>query len=469
MTSSNLLKYVLALLVFIGMLLSYSALNTRGTFRFREVPTFVNYDMLAEAFSQRQLYLREAIHPGRLQAADPAHPGLPYPYLRDAVVFQGRYYFLQEPLPGAIHLIWRKVTGWHLPTGASIIAVALGCCLTLGLLLNLIRSHSFQDTPFWLGMLVWISFAVSGSQLYIVSRPIVYHETIVWGVFFTLCATAFFFRVLFQSRPGILTMFLCGAFLRFGRVMPSDLRDVRDLFGLAFGSISIIEKRTWKEIASRLVVFAVPLICCIGMLLIYNYWRFGDALDFGRSRVIIPSVQLYEYCCLGGKFFSMSHIRPNLETYLFGLPDVSFRYVIPWVRFPGSSLSMGEVFVTRETVASLVIMMPIIIGAAPLAAWPRFRSESNNVTDAILTCCLASLLSFAVFVPLVTVQARYLYEITPLIFLVVYYNFAIVWRLGQNRRPLGTLAVLGMVLLVTFHGIMGLYLGLNGMVQWRGV
>ncbi len=465
--SSNLPKYLLVLLTLIALSISYWALNTRCTFRFREVPTFVNYDMLAEAFSQGQLHLREAVHPGRLQAADPAHPGLPYPYLRDAVIFQGKYYFLQEPLPGAFHLIWMKVTGLNLPTGASIIAVALGCFLMLGVVLRLIRSHCFQDTPPWLAWVVWISFGVSGSQLYIVSRPIVYHETIVWGTFFTLCATALFFRVLFQSRSGVFTMLVCSLFCVLAVLCRVTFVTYAASFGLGFALTSFIGKRTLPEVGSRLVVFAIPLLCCVGLLLVYNYVRFGDVLDFGRSRVIIPMVKLYEYCCLGGKYFSIDHVVPNLQIYLFELPEVTFRHIIPWVRFAPPSVSVGDVFVTHETIASLFIMMPILIAAAPLALLPGFRAESGNLVGSILTCSVASLTSFAVFVPLVTGQARYLYEFTPLAFPVVYYNVAMVWRKVENRGAPLKLTVISIIALLTVNGIMGLYLGLNGMVQWR--
>src|SRR5208283_5768009 len=106
--------------------------------------------------------------------------------------------------------------------------------------------------------------------------------------------------------------------------------------------------------------------------LVDNYVRFGDVLDFGRSRVVIPMVKLYEYCCLGGKFFSIDHVVPNLQIYLFELPEVTFRHIIPWVRFAPPSVSVGDVFVTHETVASLFIMMPILIAAAPLALLPGF-------------------------------------------------------------------------------------------------
>jgi hypothetical protein len=460
-------KCYLVILVLFGLSFLYWALNTRGTFRFHEVPTFVNYDMLAEAFSYGKLHLSEAVHPERIQAADPAHPGLPYPYLRDAVVFQGLYYFLQEPLPGAIHMIWRKMTGWSLPTGAAIIVVALGSFLIMGVLLALVRDNSFRDTPVWLAVLVWMSFALSGSQLYIVSRPIVYHETIGWAVFFILCAVAFFFRLFAQSPSSNVVMFACGLCSGFAVLSRMTLVTYSVSFGVSFVLISAMGERTWREISSRLLVFAVPLICCIGLLLIYNLLRFGDFLDFGRSRVIIPSVELYEYCCLGGKFFSTSHVMPNLQTYLFGLPDVSYRYLIPWVRFPQFNVSMGDVFLTRETVASLFIMMPILIAAAPIAIWHKFRAGSNVLWGGILTCWFASLASFAVFVPLVTIQARYLYEVTPLMFLVVYYNLAVLWREVKNRPELARLVSTGIVLLVAFNCVMGLYVGLNGMVQWR--
>ncbi len=423
--------------------------------------------MLAEAFSQVQLHLLEAVHPGRLQAADPAHPGLPYPYLRDAIVFQGKYYFLQEPLPGLIHMIWMKVTGWNLPTGASITIVTLVCFVIYGFLLHPIRDKFFRDTPAWLAWLVWISFGVSGSQLFIVSRPIVYHETIIWAVFFILVATIFFFRVLIERRPGIFNLFLCGLFCGLAVLSRITFVTYAVSFGLGFAAVSINAKRNWSESGTHFVIFVAPLICSIGLLLIYNYARFGDFLDFGRSRVIIPTTKLYEYCCIAGNFFRISHILPNLQVYLFEFPGVSFRHIIPWVRFDPESISVGDLLVTHETVASLFIMMPILLAALPLALLPAFRAQSSNLNIAALTCSFASLLSFAVFLPLVTAQARYLSEFTVLAFVVIYVNIATLWRKIESHGAPLKLSMILIIVLFTANGIMGLYLGLNGMVQWR--
>jgi hypothetical protein len=453
---------ILSFLVFLTIV--YMALNTRWTFHFTEVANFLNYDMLANAFLNGSVELSEKVHPERLKFPDPADPGLPYPYLVDAVFFEGRQYFLQEPLPGLIHATWKLLTGLSLPSGAAIIAAALGCFVLIGSILCQIRNAFSFHSPDIILLLVWLSFGFSGSQLYIVSRPFVYNETIAAGAFFMLAAASLFVRIILYQKLSGFMLFLCGLFSGAAILCRLTFATYSLSFFLGLALLFIIQKYSLRKSFFRLLLFSIPIVSSVIVLMAYNQLRFGDALDFGRRHIMTVTVEAYKYCCLGDNFFSWVHIKSNMLTYFFGLPEVSFRHILPWLRFP-ATIFRGEV--NRESIGCLFIVMPLLTAAFPLVLFRQFRPASSGYWVVLVTCWFASLISFATFIPFHTAQARYLYEFTPLAMIPIYYNFAIVWRYVENRPTLNNIILYCGILLFTLNAIMGVYLGLNGMVQWR--
>ena len=87
-------------LLCVALLILYVALDTSGSFRFKERPGFMHYGMLAEAFVSGQLHLKQKVDPERLSSRDPLDPSTPYPFMFDAIIWNGKYYFHHEPLPG---------------------------------------------------------------------------------------------------------------------------------------------------------------------------------------------------------------------------------------------------------------------------------------------------------------------------------------------------------------------------------
>ena len=56
-------------LLCVALLILYVALDTSGSFRFKERPGFMHYGMLAEAFVSGQLHLKQPVDPERLRSA----------------------------------------------------------------------------------------------------------------------------------------------------------------------------------------------------------------------------------------------------------------------------------------------------------------------------------------------------------------------------------------------------------------
>lgn len=445
------------------LLLLYVGLNTAGSFRFCEVPAFLNYNMLGESILSGRVDLKQQVHPGRAKAKHPSNPMLPFPYIIDAIIFQGKYYFLQEPLPGLIHAAFILVTGRHLPTGAAVVLAAFGCLLWVGLILQAIRKSLLPDSPGWIFWFTWISFALSGTQLYMVSRPVVYHESIVVGMFFSLGGTLLFFHALLKSEHSKVLLWLSGLSLGAGILCRITLVFYPLALALCLllrlGGTDVSLIGTTKKV-SRLLL---PVTFCAALLLMYNHARFGDFLDFGRGYVAIPIPILYAYACVLDNFFRLAHAPINLSLYLLAPPNFMSQW--PFMTHPIEWISKGDVLIMRERVSSLFIMVPSLVLAFPFSRWFGARSSGRTEKTIIAAAVIPSLVTILFFSFFVATVARYLYEFTPLLFVLVLCNVAGVWKAVEVHPGRRGLFLAALVILFVMNGVAGLVLGLDGMRQ----
>jgi hypothetical protein len=198
--------------------------------------------------------------------------------------------------------------------------------------------------------------------------------------------------------------------------------------------------------------------------LIYNYARFDDPLDFGRKNIAMVNPNFYQYCIKQGHYFRAAHVPHNLETYFLSYPELLWRHNLPWVRFTTTQEFRDGIFVSKETVCSIFLMIPLLIFAFPLPSLVNFRADPR-VALIPVAFFAGSLSMFGVLLFFVTAQARYLYDFTPLLFVVAAFNLLHMREHRFRRHPKRFELAVGTVIALTV--IMGMYVGVNGMVQWR--
>jgi hypothetical protein len=448
----------------LGLFVAYSALNTRGTLHFSEDIRYQNFNWLAEAFLNGQLHLKQEVDPDRLKAVDPSDPNLPFPYITDAIIYNGKYYFLKEPLPAVIHALWMVVSSRSLPTGLVVVLAALVNLALMGGILLAVRAAFFPDSSKSVLWLVWLAFAFSGPQLYIVARPNVYHESIVLGISFVLGGVLALLHGLNEERRGGLYVTLAGFLFGAGLLCKSTMFVYAVFFFLFLIGRQLMVKRSYKVLLQQGLLFVTPLCCCGALLLGYNFLRFGDFLETGLRYQCLAG-KFYYYCSIDGNFARLAHIKHNLYNYLYSTPEVVNHYFVPWLRFPIQVLDDGKVLMWREKTASLFIMFPMILVSLPLLLLSRRGKQDPGLSFLVVTCFFSSLSLLAVFMTWVTAQARYTYEFTPLLFIPIFSNMAVLWDLCENSQHLRLLRFVGLTSMVTLNSVLGLYLGLNGMVQ----
>ncbi|MFZ5866938.1 MAG: hypothetical protein ACOYXY_13730 [Thermodesulfobacteriota bacterium] len=440
----------------------YLYLNTNGSFRFREIRGFLNYDMLAEAILEGQLHLKIPPHPGRIGAANPIDPALPYPFLIDAIIWDGKHYFLQEPVPGFVHALFVVLVGGPCPTGLMVIAFAAGCLIGLWSVLRIVQ-ESFAPGEQWTVWLTWLCFALSGAQLYMVSRPVVYHESIVAGMFFIVWGTYFFVSWAHRERHFI---WLGVAALMWGLGVACRITLVfyPAIFAACGLYLSVKQRQTPAALGSSAACLTIPVAATVFLLLFYNYYRFGDFLDFGRTHVIVPAKHFYVYMMLMDNAFRTAHVPYNLYHYFLALPGFSLQS--PFLIHPHYDLAYREdVVMSREVVSSFLFTMPALLFVIPTkSVIQRFRDRP--VVAAVVTACgVASLLTFLLLLCYYRAVSRYLYEFTPLLFPLILCNVAVWWKNTETSVGARRALMLAIAAVLVLNVLGGVFLGLNGMKQ----
>lgn len=443
----------------------YAALDTSGSFRFSEVPGFMNYNMLGQAFLAGQLHLQQAVPPERAAAADPSNPRLPYPYQFDAIIFHGKYYFQHLPFPALAHAAWIMLTGNPLHTGLVVVLAAFGCVIWLGMMMQRLRRVFFPDSPPWLLWLVLLSFALSGVQLYLVSRPVIYHEAIVAGMFFALGGMALCLASWTSAgpRPGMLA--LAGVLFGAAIVSRATLVFYPACFGIATLAHSVLRKRSIAETVKECICLGAPIALFGMMLLLYNYERFGGFFDAGLRHVALPWPDFYEYCCVQGNYFRLGHVPYQLYHWLLGFGGIGFRGWIPVVPLGVEAVRIGDLLVLREQLSSIFLMVPMLVFLLPV---PFLLGRARGKTPLLLmlaACASTSLLVFGVLMAYCFACARFMYDFAPPLFILIFFSVAALWEVARNNAGARLALILVLALVLLANCLAGVVMGFTGMLQ----
>ncbi len=230
----------------------------------------------------------------------------------------------------------------------------------------------------------------------------------------------------------------------------------------------VTKTRQLKYLTFRALSFLSPVISFVMLLLVYNYLRFGAFLDFGRRNSLLSDIEFYEYCCIKGNFFRIGHVVHHLYNYLLALPDIHYGARFTSINFGGIQVSsIGDVLIARQDVISIFLMMPILILALAIPFLPRSENESKERGLIIACCIMSSIIAFGLLTSYAWASARFVYEFTPLLFIVIYCVLAGLWETMRASDRLRRLAIVGLALLFCANTLMGLKAGVIGFMYVR--
>jgi len=386
------------------------------------------YAELTQAFLQGQLHLARSPDPGLLSLADPYDPAQNATYrVNDLSYFQGRYYLYHGAAPVLTLLApYHLVTGQYLTDYATAVLFCLGGAAFSLFLLAEVQRRLLPAAS--LGLLLGCGLTVTfGHGYYLALRsPGTNQIAIASAYFFLLVSVWSAARALLTARAT--WPWLLAAATAFGLAIASRPNYVFASSGLLIpmGFLWRRDGSLWtRAFRLNLAATCMPLALVVGAMLVHNYLRFGQPLEFGQRYMLGG----WDQRTLG--FFDLRLLAANASHYLFspGLFDSEF----PFVTAP-SWHALGVLVQAPFTWLALAAGALAVSRSSPATAAP-LRSLTGMLT--LMFACNFGLL---LLLPsgndrLVqhSANARYVFDFLPLLMLL-----ACLGALGVDHRLAGS-------------------------------
>jgi len=261
-------------------------------------PTYAYFNILAASIMHGKLYL---INP---------------PATGDLVFFHGHWFLPAPPFPAILMLPFIAILGIQ---AINTTTFSLALAATSALLVYLILNHLIQSS--WIKLshrsAIWLTALFSfGTMYWFLSI-----DSRLWfcsQVVTVLLSGLAFLSVLKKWSPWITGICLAAAIL----CRPDVFVLWPALLAIAVQvTVNAKEKVSWKYILKWGIPSAIPVVIGVGLLLFYNYLRFGNFLDFEYGNLqggpwVLKNVQEYG-------LFSPHFMAYNLYYMLLAPPPLS--------------------------------------------------------------------------------------------------------------------------------------------------
>jgi len=397
----------------------YWAWQSAGAFDFSECRGFPNYNMLAKAFLKGQLFIDET-------------------QVEDCAVIKGNTYMYAGPAPALLRIPLLKLFGAEIPTGLLTIVFTVGIALFFALNVMQLEDPTKHASATFVIRLFVLLFCLNGYTLFMVTIPLFHHEAITAAMFFFMAGL---FVVVRARRNGY-------------RVSPVEGALVGSAFAFCIASriaylpavvvlMGVLSRETLrretnassrgKQTAVTAMIIGIVAVA-IGLLLAYNYARFGNAFEFGTTYL----TSWYEEYFLKGYYFRYDHIPYNVWSYFFRVPGVSPEF--PFIRLPAYIVKAQSIALSpyllinvNELSVSIFTLMPVLVlFAVPTLIPARLRTMVDGKLYVLLV--VLSALQVIVLSLTVAATARYYYDFLPIMMMLSYQGALPVIEHGARPR-----------------------------------
>lgn len=359
------------------------------------------YNLLIQGFQAGHLNVKKEVPAGLARLADPYDPAANAPYIPevgDMSYYDGKLYLYFGITP-ALTLYWPYLvlTGHYLPDAwAGLLFCSLGF-LAGAVLINAVWRRYFPQVSTWVAMTVVFVFGimvVSHETEWLYCR--IYEVALSGGFAFGMVALAAIWAALHRGRRQ--AFWMCIASVAYGLAVGSRP-------SLLFGAVVLLVPviGTWRtgsgskrQAAGLLAAALIPLMLIGAGLMVYNFLRFGNPVEFGY-RYEVTALQQTDI-----RQFSLRYLGSNFLYYFLEPMHWAGRlHLIPltpqWI---GSSPRFG----LAQYYGGLFVIYPVVLAAiaAPLA-WKRnpenlLRWFALTVFLAFAICALTLCLFFYAYI-----------------------------------------------------------------------
>jgi hypothetical protein len=277
---------------------------------------YVLYVDLADALLEGKLSLLTEPSEELIALADPYDPlqnhGL---RLYDASLYKGHYYLYFGPAPVlAAFLPWKLLTGMPMPHNLAGAFFAVGGFIVSILLMILIVRGAEIKGSFFTFIIGIIMLGLCNMVLPALRLPFMYEVASLSAYAFSMFSLFFIFSFLLLDNRKMIHLLIASLF--YGLAIASRFSYVYGvvIFLIPLWSFldhqKVFSRSSFKKMAIFLITVGAPLTLCVGLLLLYNYFRFGNFLEFGL-RYQLGIVRPLDY-----PFFSVNNFWINNYVHL---------------------------------------------------------------------------------------------------------------------------------------------------------
>ncbi|HZL66904.1 MAG TPA: hypothetical protein VFC29_06190 [Candidatus Limnocylindrales bacterium] len=422
------------------------------------------YAGLARSFLQGKATLPIEPPPELLSLPNPYDPEANAIYrLHDASLYKGHYYLYFGPVPVVtLFLPYRLVTGRDLPNRVAVPIFCIAGYLSSCILFFLLARHNRWALPFWLQCASIVSLGSMSLVSVMLRKPSFYQVAIAAGYFFVMAGFLVLARATLVCRSAGKWLLLAG--LMFGLAVGCRPHFVV-ICVIVLGAFAIRARRS----PGLVLAMAAGMAACGIVLTWYNYVRFDNPLEFGRT---------YQLTVFSGNPTSTYHgLELNLsgtlrsaEKFLFLAPRVNttlpFLHTVlinPLVGRGGQPLWLEDMvgLIPAAPFALLGMLMPVFLRRRLIlqglfdeaSAWLLYAVYWSGMAVLFILCVVGWVLD------------RYLVDFAPLFTFAGVAVAAMLWQ-SLAERPIkyifscvvGAATVYGAVLNMAFM-----------MPRWEGI
>ena len=317
-------KAIIAAVVLFTMLCAALPMNLSPSFNGTNPAHRNQYEETAEAFLNGHLYLDEEPDPRLAELDDPydfyqrRDAGISYAW--DHSYYNGHYYMYFGVVPVILlFLPFRAITGATLLTYHATAIFTVLFVIGLFALLYRLARYFFSDLSLPAYLLLGVAFSAL-SVWYVTEAPALYCTAIVAAMCMAVWSLFFFVRAVWGDDEEK-TAICCAFFGSLFGVLEIGCRPTiaaSNLIVLALLVVFILKRGWHKGMLPRLVIAALPYLVIGGLLMLYNYLRFDNPLEFGQS------YQLTAVNMSGGSMISRYDLPKFLSAvhyYLLGMEN----------------------------------------------------------------------------------------------------------------------------------------------------
>lgn len=352
------------------------------------VESIINGNINVNKYDPENLdIIRNSQNPYDYNAPEREHKSIIY---FDSAYFNGNAYMYYGILPALILLVpIRLITGdFMYMEFATFVFLAISAIFTVKLFSEIIYRY-YKKIPLSLVVLLCTFALFNNKILWTMSRPWTYEFVISAGYCFVMAGMYYFFKYLRLKRTSYLfascllmalsvacrpTCLLASIFI-FAKLVYDFIKDIKD-------------KKVDSKYISKLVICMLPYLIIGGLLMIYNYIRFGNIVEFGSN---------YQMSVTDFRNFGFNINRAIIGTITFLFSPIKFNWDFPFVtstsfmpEYMGYYYSqpVGGGYFTVTIIGIVILLLPWL--------WKKAK-EYNKEMNALIILSVAVAIVLSIF------------------------------------------------------------------------